>query len=148
MIFYMLMVFRSIHFIFYTICTESFRNLQLIHELWKEDGALFRVIRNMNFGQFLFLYYFARNTPCVVSVVVLEKLREKTCIRENENQTRKIHSSTLPSYKSSWDNLEANAPTDSMTEEYKGPKTHRQSSSRQDLRKSRQGAIVENAFNL
>ena len=91
----------------------------------------------MNFGQFLFLYYFARNTPCVVSVVVLEKLREKTCIRENENQTRKIHSSTLPSYKSSWDNLEANAPTDSMTEEYKGQKGRRQSSPRQVLRKSR-----------
>ena len=116
---------------------------QLIHELWKEDGALFRVIRNMNFGQFLFLYYFARNTPCAVSVVVLEKLREKCCISENENQNIKIYSSALPSYKSSWGNLDANAPTDCMTEECKGPKTSRQSSPRQDLRKSRQGAIFE-----
>ena len=91
----------------------------------------------MNFGQFLFLYYFARNTPCAVSVVVLEKLREKCCIRADENQTRKINSSTLPSYKSSWDNVDANAPNDSTIEEYKGPKTHRQSSPRQDLRKSR-----------
>ena len=97
----------------------------------------------MNFGQFLFLYYFARNTPCVVSVVVLEKLREKCCLRENETLPRKINSSTLPSYKSSWDNLDDNAPIDSTTEEYKGQKTHRESSSRQDLRKSRQGDIVE-----
>ena len=112
----------------------------MTHELRKENGALYRVIKDMNFGQFLFLYYFARNTPCTVCTQVLEKLKQRCCGRRNENQSRKPNSSTLPSYKSSWDNLDANAPTDSINEEHKF--ANGQEIPGDDRRKNRQGSIV------
>ena len=114
----------------------------MTHELRKENGALYRVIKDMNFGQFLFLYYFARNTPCTVCTQVLEKLKQRCCGRRNENQSRKPNSSTLPSYKSSWDNLDANAPTDSINEEHKFANGHGHAIPQDDRRKNRQGSIV------
>ena len=88
-------------------------------ELSKENGALYKEIKRLNFGQFLFLYFFARNTSYTVSCEVLKKLKVRSHSNSETNKTSRNTSSGSPSCKSSSENLEciANAPSENTSEE-------------------------------
>ena len=126
--------------------------LKINTELQKENGALFKEIKKMSFGQFLFLYYFARNTPYTVCCEVLEKLKQRR--NSLSNPVRKMNSSALPSYKSSCDHLETigNAPPNKIPDESNSSKNTFGKGTRHQLvneekKRNRQGSLfVQETF--
>ena len=112
----------------------------MIKELEKENGALFKELKLMNFGQFLFLYFFARNTSYEVCCEVLEKVKERNYPNSETNKSRKTASSGLSSSKSSWENLKSigNVPYDQRwacdvhSEEMHNKRTYRKDTGYQD----------------
>ena len=63
--------------------------IQLIKELRNEEGKLSRRIKRLNFGQFIFLYFMARNTSYFVSENIMRALKHAEFGAWNKLKTEK-----------------------------------------------------------
>ena len=62
--------------------TKATKTVKGIRQVFKENLDFNRALREMNFGQILFLYFFARNVDYVVYQKVLEDLSQSKLVTE------------------------------------------------------------------